>query len=367
MADGGREKRLKSSEDDEDRIAVADEHINREHMQGQVQQGHGQHGPPPNDHPLSFAVHAAVDLSRVDASLVKHIFSFLGTSRELLNLALTCKSFGWRETGHADTTPNLSLVEDIARQAVCLRATDEEMSYLPRYARGTATWLLILHRFEHLLLFDTLLGRHIEHPNEDKTTVQGTHAFSGGSAVASHYVMRKGEQYAEFRLTGSSMPCVGIVRPMPKLDASNFRDEVCFGDPNLYPAFLAQAQKTREWGGDNVHACYYLAHNGHTFSTNWEDFEEFGWPDEVERCFCGDTVGMLLDLDRGTLTLYRNNRLQAVIADGLSGPFCWCVFVDDDGAVAIRGQNKALKGQRTLFDYEFSRTTVRGRPPLGQN
>ena len=35
-----------------------------------------------------------VDLSRFDAGLVKQIFSFVGASRGLLNVALTCKAFG---------------------------------------------------------------------------------------------------------------------------------------------------------------------------------------------------------------------------------------------------------------------------------
>ena len=44
---------------------------------------------------------ATVDLSRADPALVAHVASFLGLSRELLNLALACKAFGWRRDGGA--------------------------------------------------------------------------------------------------------------------------------------------------------------------------------------------------------------------------------------------------------------------------
>ena len=64
-----------------------------------------------------------VDLSRVDTNIVAHITSFLGESCELLNLALTCKSFGQPAS---TTTLSLSLVEEVARQAVCSRTTDAE-------------------------------------------------------------------------------------------------------------------------------------------------------------------------------------------------------------------------------------------------
>ena len=83
-----------------------------------------------------------VDLSRVDAGLVTHITSFLGTARELLNLTLTCKSF---ELRRPTSSLNWSLVEEVARQAVCSRATDDEMGRLPPYVSGTRTWLSVLH------------------------------------------------------------------------------------------------------------------------------------------------------------------------------------------------------------------------------
>ena len=84
-------------------------------------------------------VHAAmVDLSRIDASIVTQISSFVGVSRDLLNLALTCKSFGWRQPA---STLGWSLVEEAACQTVCSKSDRESVS-------RTTTWLTILHKLE---------------------------------------------------------------------------------------------------------------------------------------------------------------------------------------------------------------------------
>ena len=92
---------------------------------------------------------ATVDLSRADPALVAHVASFLGLSRELLNLALACKAFGWRRDGGA---PGPSLVEEAARRFLSdeLRPDDVERGALPRYNDGTATWLSILNGLERL-------------------------------------------------------------------------------------------------------------------------------------------------------------------------------------------------------------------------
>ena len=288
------------------------------------------------DHAV-LPVTTTVDLSRLDQSLVIQIFSFLGTSRELLSLALTCKSFGWRQPM---STLNWSLVEEVSRQAVCSRANGDEMRLLPRYVSGTTTWLSILHRFEHPLVFDVLLGGDIEHRDGDKTTV---YADEGEicTAMSSGYVMRSGTHYAQFKIINGE-PYIGIVRPMPGLDAGAYNDGCCFvGLPDFYSAFLEQ--RSDDWGDGNVHACEYNSRNGGMCWTAWD--EEADWEDEdghrvhwegMEGCSTGDTLGMLLNLDNGTLTVYKNNRRLGVLKDGLSGPYCWYVLVDREDVVAIK-------------------------------
>ena len=56
----------------------------------------------------------------------------------------------------------------------------------------------------------------------------------------------------------------------------------------------------------------------------------------MEACHSGDTIGMLLNLDEGTLTVYKNNRRLGVLKDGLSGSYCWFVSVSTGDAISIK-------------------------------
>ena len=60
------------------------------------------------------------------------------------------------------------------------------------------------------------------------------------------------------------------------------------------------------------HGCCYPGSN------NWE-----GMQDATEQ---GDRIGMLLDLDQGSMAVWTNDEKRGVIvAEGLSGPLCWAV------------------------------------------
>ncbi|EJK58396.1 hypothetical protein THAOC_21480 [Thalassiosira oceanica] len=281
---------------------------------------------------LEVVVAPSVDLSRIDTSIVAQITSFLGTSRELVNLALTCKSFGWRQP---TSGLNWSLVEEVARQEVYSRATGTEMKSLPRYVSGTTTWLSILHRFEHLLLFDVLAGGGgIEHRNGDESRVYGT-TNDYCTAVSNSNIMTTGSHFAEFEITGT--PFIGVARPMPKEIFS--RESFNFFNSDHFDALLAA--RTDRWGDGKVHACQYFCRDGGAIWTSFRGYPGYHWDRywegyRYEGCRTGDTIGMLLNLDEGTLTVYRNNRRLGVMKRGLSGSYCWYVRVGTDHAVAIK-------------------------------
>ena len=86
-------------------------------LRQQVQRLQGSHEALPVSSPT------VVDLSRIDTDIILEIASFVGTSRDLLNLALTSRSFGWQQPGVAS---NLSLAEDVAQQAVRSEQNDIE-------------------------------------------------------------------------------------------------------------------------------------------------------------------------------------------------------------------------------------------------
>ena len=49
----------------------------------------------------------------------------------------------------------------------------------------------------------------------------------------------------------------------------------------------------------------------------------------------GDRIGMLLDLDQGSMTVWKNGvKLGVMQAEGLVGPLCWAVSVVDPGSSA---------------------------------
>lgn len=227
------------------------------------------------------------------------------------------------------------MVEEVARQAVCSgrnKVKGVRITLSP-YVRGTA-WISILHETEHPLKFDTLLGRGIEHANENKTSVRC--AEKGiRTTVATNFVMVSGIHYAEFQITGGRF-FIGVVRPMPNLDPDRFaNDDFHFYVSPWYNRFLAT--RTDEWGSGNVHACHCSLYTGRISWTNWAGEEQLGavWEGRGERCGSGDTVGMLLNLDNGTLTAYKNNRLLGVMKDGLSGSYCWYTTVLDKCAISV--------------------------------
>ena len=50
----------------------------------------------------------------------------------------------------------------------------------------------------------------------------------------------------------------------------------------------------------------------------------------------GDRIGMLLDLDQGSMTVWKNGvKLGVMVAKGLNGPLCWAVVLDNGESARI--------------------------------
>ncbi|EJK47260.1 hypothetical protein THAOC_34030 [Thalassiosira oceanica] len=50
------------------------------------------------------------------------------------------------------------------------------------------------------------------------------------------------------------------------------------------------------------------------------------------------TIGLLLDLDKGTLFVFKNGRRLGVMKEGLGGEYCWFVTVGSPCSISIRGR-----------------------------
>ena len=73
----------------------------------------------------------------------------------------------------------------------------------------------------------------------------------------------------------------------------------------------------------------YRASDGHCWSSDWRDHGPVfiggeTW-DGMERTSFPCKIGVLLDLDEGTLSVYKNGRKLGIMKRGLAGHYCWVV------------------------------------------
>jgi hypothetical protein len=129
-----------------------------------------------------------------------------------------------------------------------------------------------------------------------RTTATGL-SWSGGTA-ASEAVMRAGRHYAQFTVVSGCYMQFGVIRP----------------------GWDVERGQNAPWVDGNCRRhCFYYTHNGYRFPGGW-DWE--GMQDAMEE---GDRIGMLLDLDKGSMTVYKNDERLGVMATGLSGEYSWAV------------------------------------------
>ena len=195
------------------------------------------------------------------------------------------------------------------------------------------------------LKFDTLLGHGIEYDGESRSSVRAGQVTT--TAVASSFVMESGIHYAEFHID-ATRSYIGIVRPMPNLDSGRCaNNEFNFFKHSLREDFLATRSDERDRG--NTHVCCYIPYTGSMSWTDWDSERLMGedW-EGMERCRTGDTVGMLLNLDEGTLAVYKNNRRLGVMKDGLSGSYCWCATGAGNTVITIERCDNPLAVQALI-------------------
>jgi hypothetical protein len=113
-------------------------------------------------------------------------------------------------------------------------------------------------------------------------------------AAASKAVMRAGRHYAQFTVMSGSGMFFGVIRPGWDVE-----------------------------GGDDA----YMVH-GHCFyhTSGGSCCPGYhGWDGMQAAREQGDRIGLLLDLDQGSMTVYKNDERLGVMATGLSGEYSWAV------------------------------------------
>ena len=253
-----------------------------------------------------------------------HIARFLATPRDLLSLQLTCPRFatkciatpsvnsGGAAGGPAVAPEMLSIPEEAARWWV-VGCSEQERGWVSY--RTTESWLGLMHEVGVLrlpLAFGRAHGDYTITENGALATKR-TEGDGSSRAAASKAVMRSGRHFAQFTcvvgegdyLSGDTGMNFGVIRPGWNV-----------------------AQEGQNGGGEEAYGvvghCFYYTPSGDC------------WPDEIEwggsPADQGDHIGMLLDLDQGSMTVWKNDvKMGVMVAEGLSGPLCWAVAMFDLG------------------------------------
>ena len=183
-----------------------------------------------------------------------------------------------------------SIAEEVARRWIA-DCTDHERGWVPR--RGRESWLGLMWEVESLRR-GVVFGRSHESivVSEGGAVAAKTLSEFFCRATTSKVVMRAGRHYVQFTVVSGSGMFFGVIQPGWDVE-----------------------------GGENAHSvdghCFYSTHAGHHYpGRRWEGMQ--GMED-------GDRIGMLLDLDQGTMTVYKNDERLGVMATGLSSEYSWAV------------------------------------------
>jgi len=287
-------------------------------------------------------------LFNLNVALQSHVASYLAPN-DILNLALTCRHFGWPSV-HDDGDPSdTSLIEKIVKQTLAQDQSEDERRALPRLE--TQSYLSLyqeLHKLRSPLRFDHLFAQHeIKYLFDDERWLVFSMAEEKNNddlptAVSGH-IMRAGKHYCTITVADNEEPCItaGITRSIATLDR-DFAFE--YGeDKDWNPVYNVSTYA--QWDSD-VHCCMYNAASGQAMWVGWstkdddpldqlKDPEITKW-NGMEKLMPGSTLGLLLDLDNGTLAVYKDRRRLGVIKDGLLGAFCWCVGMFHPCTVEIK-------------------------------
>ena len=154
------------------------------------------------------------------------------------------------------------------------------------------------------------------------------HARGVPLTAASAVPMRSGRHYAAFTILRHRVRVhFGLIRPGYDVENRGYSYDVdghCFysaRDGLRYPG-----AKAPETCPDFVERRDY--YGGHPWPGN--PLPGQGWPGSQD-ARRGDAIGLLLDLDTGTLTVFKNGERLGVMATGLEEEYCWAVSLGDEG------------------------------------
>ena len=291
--------------------------------------------------------------------------SFL-SPHDMLSLSLTCKRFGSKhgmntkrsmdeeETGEE---LSISLMEVAAHAVLQTKWTDEEKKALPR--RGDESWIGLYQEFLSIfrlpLQFDKLVGECVDYEDMNKAAVVFANSLSGssyidpiiyGTAICQN-IMRSGKHCVSFQAncrTRSYEVEIGIMRPTTNditvvlncgpvwKDLSRFSlkgYEMLYGDNNVdccllgtYTGYGLIRERWKQWRDSELAA---MDGEQRAEAELQNRCQRFNWEGQESIQETSFKIGMVLDLDKGTLDVYKNDRRLGTMMSGLVGEYCWVV------------------------------------------
>jgi hypothetical protein len=248
-------------------------------------------------------------LTGVTDDTLQHIVSCVPSAKDLLRLGLSCVRLGTCSVRGVDVIAAAapaqlwSIVEEEARRWL-MKCTDQERGWVPR--RERESWLGLMQGVE-LLRRAVGFGRSHASVTLSDGGSQATRSadesdgYNTYFVAASEGVMRAGRHYAQFtvlsRVSGISF---GVIRPGWDVE----REVDAYSVPGH---------------------CFYATDDGSRYP------DDNGW-EGSQVAEEGDRIGLLLDLDQGSMTVYKNDeRLGVMVTSGLIGPYCWAAELHDEG------------------------------------
>ena len=208
------------------------------------------------------------------------------------------------------------------------------MAALPRYDEDN--WLS-KYNYQQLLRiplkFDQLVDA-TDYVEGNKSRVVHNNRSDDMATAFSNNIMMAGKHYVSFETCNSRSSdrlFVGVMRPGEAMQGAK-------GAP-LFPWFhqhFTQREGSLQYN-NTVNCCMYYSCDGCCYSYDWGEgnIDRQEW-DGMERTSSPCEIGMLLDLDEGTLSFYKNGRKLGVMKRGLAGHYCWVVSLRRGSQVTIK-------------------------------
>lgn len=238
--------------------------------------------------------------------------------RELGAMARVSRRFSekmeWQNDTAAGEAPALrSVVEQVARQWVLMRPATEQARATAAWADETC-WLRRMYEIFQPLAFRRSHELVKLSADGAVATKTGSGDYTFRAAASTVPMCGGGRYYAAFTiLKYVSYTLLGLVQP-PIFGATGRTVSGC--------------DVTNKWVVHDMDGHVFYSTGTGRRCPGPADCRSWEGAEGAEE---GDTIGLLLDLDEGTLIVYKNDRQLGVMASGLTGVYCWAVSMGSEG------------------------------------